>query len=184
MNKLIFVLIISTLLVLGCTAPLDTNSIDSNSLVNDTNTSGGGFSNLEAFRKVKAGDNVSVHYILTVDGQKVESSYDRDEPLDFIVGAGQRISGFDGAVVGMKVGDKKTVTLIPEDAYGEVSNEVVYVGNDLFEEGTDLNVGMIFYNGKYNVEIVSVEDNNIGVIANHPMAGKSLVFDIELVKIN
>lgn len=69
---------------------------------------------------VESGDAVEVHYngTLTEDGSKFDSSYDRGETLPFTVGAGQMIAGFDAGVIGMKVGDKKTLTLAPEDAYG------------------------------------------------------------------
>lgn len=106
MKKLIFVLVVAFFLIFGCTAPVDLNLGDSNNLV-DNNSPSNGFSNLEDYRKVKNGDSVSVHYILTIDGEKVESSYDRAQPIEFMVGAGQMISGFDAAVVGMRKGDKK-----------------------------------------------------------------------------
>lgn len=193
MKKLIISLILISFFLFGCTmlnqTALDQNNSNSNAdnntnLTVDNNTQNNSYSNLDAFRKVKNGDNVSVHYILTVDGEEIQSSYAMGEPIDFTVGNGQMISGFDSAVVGMKKGDKKTVTILPKDAYGELSSEVIYISRSLFESGQDINVGMIFYNGSKNITIVSVEDNNIGVTENHPLAGKTLVFDIELVSIN
>ena len=76
--------------------------------------------------KVQNGNSVSVHYTGTLsDGTKFDSSYDRGEPINFIVGSGQMIPGFDSAIPGMEVGDKKTLSLQPQEAYGDRNEEHV-----------------------------------------------------------
>ena len=84
-----------------------------------TSNAAGGVSDIATTRAVKAGDSVSVHYVGTlVNGTKFDSSIDRGEPITFVVGAGQLIKGFDDGVVGMKVGEKKKLTISPEMGYG------------------------------------------------------------------
>jgi len=140
--------------------------------------------------EVKAGQNVSVHYTGTFDdGTEFDSSKSRDQPLTFQVGAGQMISGFDAAVVGMTIGESKTIRLEPEDAYGVVSDQLVQnISTSLFPEGFEFVVGATVKGQAPNgqpllAQIESVnEDENIVVLNfNHPMAGKHLNFDIELL---
>jgi peptidylprolyl isomerase len=80
--------------------------------------------------KVENGNTVSVHYRGTLnDGEQFDSSYDRDEPIEFTVGTGQMISGFENEVMGMEVGEKKTFTLTPDQAYGVVKPEAIQTVN-------------------------------------------------------
>ncbi len=184
MKKLIFVLVVAFFLIFGCTAPVDLNLGDSNNLVDNNTSPANGFSNLEDYRKVKNGDSVSVHYILTIDGEEMESSYNRAQPIQFVVGTGQMISGFDAAVVGMRKGDKKTVTLLPKDAYGEINEDNKQI--ILLSQLPDINfeVGQELILGQYRLKVYEVNDNNILASVNSANAGKTLTFDIELVKIN
>lgn len=135
----------------------------------------------------KAGDTVEVHYKGTLeDGTVFDESYGRGQPISFTVWGGQMIAGFDAAVVGMKVGDKKTVTLTPDMAYGEYSPEaVVAVPKEQIGETEGLEVGGELYdpNGR-PVKIVEITDTEIKVDVNHPLAGKTLIFEIEMMKIN
>jgi peptidylprolyl isomerase len=138
----------------------------------------------------KDGDQVSVHYILTLDdGTELESSRDRGEPLSFVVGAGEMISGFDNAVRGMKVGEIKTVTLSPEEAYGPYRQELVAtVSRSQLEEGLEPYVGqqliMTLPDGQSGyVTVIAITETDITVDANHELAGKALTFEIELVSI-
>jgi len=135
------------------------------------------------------GDTVSVHYIGTLEnGEKFDSSYDRGEPLSFTLGSGQMISGFDAAVHGMMVGEKKTVTIPPEEAYGTYNpNLIITFSPDDFPEGMEITVGMqvplqsagqTFYG-----TITEITADYVKVDANHKLAGKTLIFEIELVSI-
>jgi FKBP-type peptidyl-prolyl cis-trans isomerase 2 len=139
---------------------------------------------------VQDGDQVSVHYILTLDdGTPVESSRDRGEPYSFVVGAGQSIEGFDNAVRGMKVGEIKTVTIPPEEAYGEYNdNLVVTLSRSQLEEGLEPYVGqqliITLADGQMGyVTVVAITETDITVDANHELAGEALTFEIELVSI-
>lgn len=138
----------------------------------------------------KNGDNVTVHYTgkLTT-GEQFDSSTGRD-PLGFTVGAGQMIKGFDAALPGMAIGDKKTVTIVAAEAYGETNPEAIIqfpktnVPADMvLEPGMPLT--LTDQNGHpVKVIVVEVQEDVIVLDANHELAAKDLVFDIELVSIN
>jgi len=140
--------------------------------------------------EVKSGQAVSVHYVGTFDdGTEFDSSRGRNQPLSFQVGAGQMITGFDSAVVGMSVGETKTIRLEPEDAYGPVSDQLVQnISTSLFPEGFDFVVGATVRGEAPNgqpllamIESVNKDDNIVVLNFNHPMAGKHLNFEIELL---
>jgi len=133
----------------------------------------------------KDGDTVKVNYVGTLeDGTQFDSSEGR-EPLEFVVGAGQMIAGFDKGVVGMKVGDKKTITIAPEDAYGFPSDErIMEVDKSNFPPDLELEVGMELSGpGGYPVTVKEITDSAVTIDANHPLAGKTLTFELELVEI-
>ena len=138
----------------------------------------------------KNGDNVTVHYTgkLTT-GEQFDSSNGRD-PLGFTIGAGQMIKGFDAALPGMAIGDKKTVTILAAEAYGETNPEAIIqfpktnVPADMvLEPGMPLT--LTDQNGHpVQVVVVEVQEDIIVLDANHELAATDLVFDIELVSIN
>lgn len=140
-------------------------------------------------QQVKKGDTVSVHYHgKLTDGSTFDSSEGR-APLEFTVGNGQVIKGFDDAVVDMKVGDKKTVTIPVHEAYGERSNDMMmeyplseFPADMKPEQGMELHMsddqGHVF-----PVVVAEVKESSVLLDANHPLAGQDLVFDIELVSI-
>lgn len=138
----------------------------------------------------KKGDRVKVHYTGTLlDGSVFDSSLGR-EPLAFVVGAGQMIPGFDAAVVGMAIGDKKTATLAPADAYGETDPEalitvpIAEVPEDIQPE-VGMQLQLMDGGGRpHNVVVSEVTADHIVLDANHFLAGKTLVFEIEMVGIN
>jgi len=137
----------------------------------------------------KEGRSVQVHYKGTFkDGTTFDSSYERGEPISFTVGAGEMIPGFDIAVAGMKVGQKKTVTLTPDQAYGDHNPEGVQeVNKEHFPDDFQFETGVVI-EGQVGTQPVrgvinSVNDDTVTVDFNHPMAGKDLNFDIELVKV-
>jgi len=140
-------------------------------------------------QQVKNGDVVKVHYTgKLTNGEQFDSSTGR-EPLEFTVGAGQMIKGFDDAMPGMSVGEKKTVNISPENAYGEKSEEaVIEFPRENVPADMPLEVGMqLELRSESGQPIpVTIEDIREDVIvldANHSLAGKELVFDIELVEI-
>ncbi|MBA4166604.1 MAG: peptidylprolyl isomerase [Chitinophagaceae bacterium] len=141
-------------------------------------------------QQVKSGDTVKVHYHgRLTDGTTFDSSTGRD-PLEFKVGSGQVIKGFDDGVTGMAVGDKKTVQIPVDDAYGPKDESmVIEFPKENFppdmkpESGMQLNMT----NGSGQVipvVIVEVGDETVTLDANHPLAGQDLIFDLELVDIS
>ena len=139
---------------------------------------------------IENGHKVSVHYTGTFeDGEVFDSSKDRG-PLDFEVGAGQMIKGFDDAVVGMKVGESKDITLPPAEAYGERNDELmVEMPKENFPEDMEIEEGMQLQLTNQNGQpvpatVAHVGEEKITMDVNHPMAGKTLNFAIEIVEIN
>jgi len=134
-------------------------------------------------------DTVSVHYTGTFEnGEKFDSSYDRWMTLDFQVWAWNMISGFDKAVVGMKVWEKKSISLAPSEAYWEISedNYKIVEKSELkaFEDAwIKLEKGQVLPTDIWNIEIVNSDETTVTLNGNHPMAGKTLKFDIEMVNI-
>ncbi len=138
---------------------------------------------------IKSGDTVAIHYTGTLaDGTQFDSSAGRD-PLSFTAGAGQVIVGMDKELVGMAVGDKKVFTAVAAEAYGEREDAAVQaVPRDQFPDDIPLEVGtqlqMQTPQGQIvNVAIAEVGDTEVTLDANHPLAGKDLTFDIEIVSI-
>ncbi len=139
--------------------------------------------------QVKDGDVVKVHYTgKLTNGEQFDSSTGR-EPLEFTVGAGQMIKGFDAAMPGMKVGEKKTINILPEDAYGVKDEQaIIEFPKENIPKEMKPEVGMQLQlrneNGQpFPVTIAEIKDDVIVLDANHSLAGKELVFDIELVEI-
>jgi peptidylprolyl isomerase len=140
-------------------------------------------------QKAKQGDKVKVHYTgKLLDGEQFDSSKGR-EPLEFTVGAGQMIKGFDDAIPGMIVGDKKTINIAPENAYGEKNKDaIIEFPKENIPADMKLEPGMQLQlrdqDGRpIPVTVVEIKDDIIVLDANHMLAGKELIFDIELVEI-
>ena len=136
------------------------------------------------------GQTVRVHYTGTLEDQsEFDSSRKRGEPLEFTIGVRQVIPGFEEAVVGMAPGDSKVVNIPAAEAYGEYRQEMVAefprseIGDDIqLEEGLVLSAQGP--NGEQlHFSVVSFNDENVTLDGNHPLAGKDLTFDIELVEI-
>lgn len=139
--------------------------------------------------QVKSGDKVRVHYHGRLsDGTTFDTSEGR-EPLEFLVGSGQVIKGFDDAITTMKVGEKKTVVIPVEDAYGEGSPEnVVEYPLDQFPEDMQPEIGLELHmsdndGNNFPVVIKEIKDTVVILDANHALSGKELTFDLELVEI-
>ncbi len=137
----------------------------------------------------KKGDTAKVHYTGTLnDGTVFDSSRERD-PLEFQVGAGQLIPGFDQAVDGMGVGETKSVKIPAEQAYGPHRNEMVIdVDKNQFPEGLNPEVGQQLQTQDNQgqplvVTVTAIDGDKVTLDANHPLAGKDLNFEIELVEV-
>ena len=140
--------------------------------------------------KAKANDKVKVHYTGKLTTGEVFDSSEGREPLAFTVGGGQMIKGFDNAVDGMEVNEKKTVTIPASEAYGEHRPELVQkvMRKDL-PEGMNPEVGQkLVATGdggqQMYVLVTETSEETIVIDGNHDLAGKDLVFEIELVSIN
>jgi FKBP-type peptidyl-prolyl cis-trans isomerase 2 len=139
--------------------------------------------------KVKSGDRVKVHYHgRLANGEIFDSSAGRN-PLEFEVGSGTVIKGFDNAVTGMQVGEKKTINIPVEDAYGPVNTDMlIEYPRDQFPSDLKVEVDMPLMMSsasgeQFQVRVDEIKDDVIILDANHPLAGEDLIFDIELVEI-
>lgn len=138
---------------------------------------------------VKSGDKVRIHYKGTLaDGTVFDSSEGRD-PLEFTVGAGQVIVGMDKEMVGMTVGEKKTIVAVAEEAYGPRQDDAQQdVPREMIPAEIPLEVGMQLQMQSPQgqvipVSVVAIGEETVTLDANHMLAGKDLTFDIELVEI-
>ena len=139
--------------------------------------------------QAKDGNTVKVHYTGSLeDGTVFDTSLER-EPLEFTLGQGQLIPGFEQAVIGMKIGESKTVTIPAEQAYGPYNNELIsIIDRDNLAEGLDPEVGQQLQaqqpDGQNIIAtVIEVSETSITVDANHHLAGKDLTFEIELIEI-
>lgn len=142
-----------------------------------------------AAEQAESGDTVKVHYAgKLVDGTVFDSSVERG-PLEFTIGSGQLIARFEEAVIGMKPGESKTITISAEEAYGPRHEELVFeIDPSQISDDVQLEVGSVvnFYSpliGGMKAVVIAVSESTVTVDANHPLAGEDLVFDIELIEI-
>jgi peptidylprolyl isomerase len=142
-------------------------------------------------QQAKRGDTVHVHYRGTLDdGSEFDSSAGSD-PISFTLGAGEVIPGFEEAIEGMSTGEKKTQHIPAENAYGERRDELVFTvpKEQMPEGGGDIEVGDMLRVGfpdgsSAAVQVADVDAGSVTLDANHPLAGKNLTFELELVKID
>lgn len=140
--------------------------------------------------QAKRGDTVHVHYRGTLDdGTEFDSSSGSD-PIVFTIGSGQVIPGFETAVEGMAAGEKKTERIEAEHAYGDRRDELVFtVGREQMPDGADVEVGDMLRVGfpdgsNAAVQVAALDEQSVTLDANHPLAGKDLTFELELVSID
>jgi len=138
----------------------------------------------------KRGDTVHVHYRGTLaDGTEFDSSAGAD-PISFTIGAGDLIPGFEDAIEGMIAGEKKTQRIAADNAYGERRDELVFtIDRAQMPEGSDVDVGDVLRIGfpdgsSAAVQVAALDDESVTLDANHPLAGKDLTFELELVSID
>lgn len=139
--------------------------------------------------QIKQNDTVRVHYTgKLVDGQIFDSSLER-EPLEFTMGQGQLIPGFEKGLLDMQVNEKKTITIPADEAYGQPRPELVQeVDKSQLPAEIKPEVGMGLVSTspegqEMNLLVTEVKENSIVVDGNHPLAGKDLIFDLEVVEI-
>jgi peptidylprolyl isomerase len=140
--------------------------------------------------QVKNGNTVSVHYKGTLsDGTVFDESKPRGDTLDFTVGSGKMIRGFNDAVVGMATGETKNVTLSAEQAYGPHNPEAIQlVPKHAFGEDFVFELGGMIQGtgpqGTFLAKIQDVQEENVILDMNHPLAGQALNFEIELMSVD
>ncbi len=140
-------------------------------------------------QQVKTGDKIKVHYHGRLNnGQTFDNSEGR-EPLEFEVGSGMVIKGFDDGVKGMAVGDKKTINIPFDQAYGPRNPDmIIEMPRERFPKDMELEVGMPLgmsdgQGQQFEVVVTEIKDAAVTLDANHPLAGQDLIFDLELVEI-
>ena len=137
---------------------------------------------------IQANTVVSIHYTLTDDdGVQLDASQDQ-QPLTYLHGAGNIIPGLENALEGKSVGDSLQVVIAPAEAYGEYQDNLVQqVPRALFDADQELRPGMRFQaqtdDGPVSVAITEVADDSVSVDANHPLAGKTLHFDVSVAEL-
>lgn len=139
--------------------------------------------------QAKSGDTVQVHYKGSLENGQVFDSSENREPLEFTIGKGQLIPGFEDGVVGMNAGDSRTLTIEPENGYGPRHPELIgQIERKAVPPDLDIAVGQMLQvsqeNGQtQNVVVTELTDTHVTLDANHPLAGQTLIFDITLVAI-
>jgi FKBP-type peptidyl-prolyl cis-trans isomerase 2 len=141
-------------------------------------------------KKVEKGNKIKVHYTGTLnDGNKFDSSHDRGDTLNFEVGAGQMIKGFDAAVLGMETGETKKINLKPTDAYGDINPKALTevptqsFPTDFNPKVDEMVQGSTIDGKPVIAKVKELKESTIVLDLNHPLAGQELNFEIELVEI-
>lgn len=130
---------------------------------------------------------VSIHYTLTNQhGEELDSSRG-ESPLVYLHGFGNIIAGLEAALAGKQTGDKLNVTIAADQAYGEVSEDMIQVVSRTMFDGMDIEVGMQFHaevsHGPGIITITEIDGDDITIDGNHPLAGEALTFDVEVIDV-
>jgi peptidylprolyl isomerase len=139
--------------------------------------------------QAKDGDKVRVHYSRFLDEDDVVDSSYGEEPLEFTLGQRMVIQGIESAVIGMKEGDTKEVLIATEDAFGPRKEELIIdVERSQIPTDIDIEIGKVLQirsdeGNVYNVAVLDIDDNNVKLDGNHPLAGEELKFKLELIEI-
>ena len=142
------------------------------------------------FPTAAIGKLVSVHYVGTFDsGDEFDNSYTRGKPITFQLGSNQTIAGFESAIVGLAVGEKKKVSLTPEMAYGQVNEKLFQTFSRTdFPEDFELEPGEMISvpteSGQtFPATIYGIDNESVVLNFNHPLAGKTLEFQVKIVSV-
>ncbi len=138
---------------------------------------------------IKKGDKIKVDYTGTFDDGNVFDTSEGKQPIEFGVGSGQLIKGFDEAVVGMEKGQEKEIKLNPSEAYGDINPELIKkIPRDKLPKDQEIKPGMVLGMGtpdgkQIPVRVTAADDKEITIDLNHPLAGKNLNFKIKVVEV-
>ena len=137
----------------------------------------------------KDGDTVQVDYTLSLDDGTEYQTTVGSNPLELVIGNGSYLADFEEAIVGMKVGESKTITIAAADAYGEYREDLIITKErSEIQNGDNIKVGdslIMTYSSGYSsrVTVIDADDDTITIDANHPLAGQDITFKIDLLKI-
>jgi FKBP-type peptidyl-prolyl cis-trans isomerase 2 len=140
-------------------------------------------------QKAKRGDVVNVHYKGTLDDGTEFDSSDGSDPIQFTIGNGDVILGFEEAIIGMTAGESKTERFVPERAYGNHKDDLVFtIPREQLPKGTEISIGDSLRigfadGGSAAVQVTAMNAKQVTLDANHPLAGKPLTFELTLVSI-
>jgi FKBP-type peptidyl-prolyl cis-trans isomerase 2 len=140
-------------------------------------------------KQVGKNDSIKVHYTCTTDDGLVFSSKETEKPLQFIVGQGSLLQPIEDGVVGMKLNEKKKIKIPRQQAYGEVQKELIQeIDKGLLPENVEVKEGLQLTSkqedgSEMHFRVTKVMDKSVVIDGNHPLAGKDLEFEIELVEI-
>ena len=133
---------------------------------------------------IQIGSTVNVHYTGKLKSGEVIDSSEGKDPLSFIIGNGQIIPGFENAIMGKNVGDKVTIEIEPKEAYGEYREDLlIKVENDQLPGPVEVGQVLQADNGgqPVNVTVKEVNEDHVIIDGNHPLCGKNLIFEIEVI---
>jgi peptidylprolyl isomerase len=139
--------------------------------------------------QAKEGDKVKVNYTGSLEDGTVFGSSPEEDPLEFIIGQKKVLQSFENAVIGMNEGDTKTVSIPPEDAFGQPKEDLVFdVERTKLPPDIDLKLGVVLRVGSdtgknFDVAITNIDEETVTLDGNHPLAGKVLNLEIQLVEI-
>ena len=133
---------------------------------------------------IQIGSTVNVHYTGKLKSGEVFDSSEGRDPLSFTIGSGQIIPGFENAIIGKNVGDKVTIEIEPKEAYGEYREDLlIKVENDQLPGPVEVGQVLQADNGgqPVNVTVKEVNEDHVIIDGNHPLCGKNLIFEIEVI---
>lgn len=135
------------------------------------------------------GDTVRIDYTLSLSDGTVYQTTVGNQPLEFVIGEGSMLADFEEAVIGMKAGESKTVTIAATDAYGEYREDlIIKIKRSQIQGGEDVKIGdyltVTNSDGRTSqVKVIDVSDDDVIIDANYPLAGEDLTFKIDLLEI-
>ncbi len=138
---------------------------------------------------IEVGKTVKVHYKGTLDDGSVFDSSEGRDPIEFQMGSGSLIPGFEAAVAEMEIDETRSVTIPSAEAYGDMNEDMVgEIPRSNLPDDIEPEVGMVLSmhapDGEMPVRVVAVDEENLTLDANHPLAGQNLTFELTLIEVN